>query len=115
MEHRYYKLQYNGEGLDLFKIKLVNIILTVATLGFYYPWAKARTLSYLYSQTHFEDSPFSFTGTGKEMFKGFIKAILILIAFYGLSLFAVYSGSKELIRFLVLGFYLLMLIMMPLI
>src|SRR5215471_4708083 len=103
MEHRYYKLQFIGEGLELFKIKLINIILTIATLGLYYPWAKARTLNYLYSQTHFEDSPFSFTGTGKEMFKGFMKAILILLVFYGLLMVAIFTKSFGLVQFLLLG------------
>jgi uncharacterized membrane protein YjgN (DUF898 family) len=79
METTNYQLSFFGKGGDFFKIKIVNIIFSILTLGLYYPWAKAKTLSYLYSHTSFEDQPFAFTGTGKEMFKGFIKAILIFL------------------------------------
>ncbi|GAO43458.1 YjgN family protein [Flavihumibacter petaseus] len=115
MEHRYYKLNFQGSGLELFRIKLVNLILTMLTLGLYYPWAKAKTLDYLYNQTYFEDSPFSFTGTGKEMFKGFIKAMLILLVFYAALIISMRFGEDHPGWFLtgVLCFYLLFIVMMP--
>ena len=48
-EHRSYALAFYGKGLDYFRIQIVNVILNILTLGFYYPWAKARQLRYLYS------------------------------------------------------------------
>ncbi len=113
MEHRYYKFQYLGRGLELFRIQLVNIILTVLTLGLYYPWAKARTLSYLYSQTHFEDSPFSFTGTGKEMFKGFIKAFVLILSWYALLIYALTTEKLGLTQLVLLGFYVFLIALTP--
>lgn len=88
-EHRSYALAFYGRGFDYFKIQLVNTILNVLTLGLYYPWAKAKNLKYLYSKNTFEETPFVFSGTGKEMFKGFIKAVLILIVLYGVSIFLI--------------------------
>ena len=79
-----YKFSYYGKGSELFKIKVVNAILCIFTLGIYYPWAKARTLQYMYSQTTFQKQPFAFSGTGKEMFRGFIKLIACIIIFYAL-------------------------------
>ncbi len=113
MEHRFYKFQFLGQGLELFKIQLINIILTVLTLGLYYPWAKARTLTYLYNQTHFEDSPFSFTGTGKEMFKGFIKAFVLLLAWYALLVYSLSTGELAFFQLIILGFYVFLLVLMP--
>lgn len=75
-------LQYYGNGKSLFKIYLVNMLLTIVTLGLYYPWAKAKLLTYHYAETELEGSRFAFLGTGKEMFKGFIKAILIFGIWY---------------------------------
>ena len=72
-----YSLSFNGNGNDYFGILIVNFLLTIITLGLYYPWAKARQLQYLYGSTEFNDSRFEFHGTGKEMFKGFIKALLL--------------------------------------
>lgn len=88
-EHRSYSLAYYGSGMDYFKIRIVNTILNILTLGFYYPWAKARQLKYLYSQNTFENTPFVFSGTGKEMFKGYIKALAILITLYGVSFYLI--------------------------
>jgi uncharacterized membrane protein YjgN (DUF898 family) len=76
-------LKFHGSGGALFGILIVNFLLTLITLGFYYPWAKAKRLKYLYAETELDNSRFSFHGTGTEMFKGFIKAIGIIIVVYG--------------------------------
>jgi uncharacterized membrane protein YjgN (DUF898 family) len=61
---------------------IVNILLTIVTVGFYYPWAKARILKYLYSSTEFKGSRFLFEGTGKELFRGYIKVVAFFGVFY---------------------------------
>jgi len=76
-------LTYHGDGKSLFKIYIVNVLLSVITLGVYYPWAKAKLLAYHYSETELENSRFAFLGTGKEIFKGFVKALLIFAVWYG--------------------------------
>ncbi len=86
-------VKFIGKGSELFAIDLVNAILTIITLGFYYPWAKAKKLKYLYQNTQMKDSEFDFLGTGKEIFKGYIKAILIMASFYIL-----YMSSTFLLR-----------------
>ena len=82
-----YEISFKGNGGEYFTIVIVNWLLTVITLGLYYPWAKARKLQYLYSATEFNKIPFAFHGTGREMFKGFIKAVLILTIVYGIYIF----------------------------
>jgi len=86
-ENHPFTFSFEGSGGEYFGIVIVNWLLTVLTLGLYYPWAKARKLSYLYSSTEFQGSRFAFHGTGQEMFKGFIKAILILILLVGLFIY----------------------------
>lgn len=75
------RLKFIGNGGTYFGILIVNALLCAITLGIYYPWAKAKKLNYLYQSTTLEDSSFTFSGTGNEMFKGFIKAIGLLICF----------------------------------
>ena len=79
-----FRFRFNADGGTLFGIVLINTLLTFVTLGLYYPWARAKTLKYFYSQTECNGFPFEFHGTGKEMFKGFIKVVIILAIFYGL-------------------------------
>lgn len=77
-----YKLAFHGKGGEFFGIIIVNWLLTIVTLGLYYPWAKANKLKYLYGETSLNEERFAFHGTGKEMFKGFIKAILLFVLLY---------------------------------
>jgi uncharacterized membrane protein YjgN (DUF898 family) len=86
-------LLFRGKGTSFFEIQLANWVLTFITLGFYYPWAKANSLRYLYGKTEFAGSRFTFHGTGKEMFLGFIKAIGIFILLYGVLLACILSGN----------------------
>ena len=114
---RNYRLSFSGNGGEYFGIIIVNWLLTVITLGLYYPWAKARELQYLYGATEFEENRFTFHGTGKEMFKGFIKALIIfgilMAAFIGcaftnhplLGLVILYGGLFALIPLAIHGSY----------
>lgn len=77
-----YQLEFQGSGKDFFGINIVNWLLTIITLGFYYPWAKAKKLQFLYGATALDGDNFTFHGTGKEMFKGFIKVILMFFTFF---------------------------------
>lgn len=89
-------LKFNGSGGALFGILIVNFLLTVITLGIYYPWAKAKRLKYLYAETELDNSRFTFHGTGNEMFKGFIKAIGLIIAVYAVFFLCMFSGIMAL-------------------
>lgn len=81
--HEPWALSFHGEGSKYFVIRLINAILQVITFNFYYPWAKAAKLNYLYEQTEFAGSRFKFHGTGKEMFIGYLKMLAIIIVIYG--------------------------------
>jgi len=87
---RKYALSFHGKGSDYFAIIIVNWFLTLITFSLYYPWAKAKQLQYTYGATAFENEHFTFHGTGKEMFKGYIKALLIFGLIFGLFFFFFY-------------------------
>lgn len=86
-----YELKFFGLGFDYFKIIIVNWLLTIITLGIYYPWARAKRLRYIYGQTSLNNERFHFSGTGWEMFLGLIKVIffyiLLIIVFNILSFY----------------------------
>ena len=103
-----HKFHFTGKGSKLFGIVIVNLLLTIITLGFYYPWAKAALLQYLYKETQLAGSAFTFHGTGKEMFKGFIRAILIFGALYGIVFLCTHYQMPFLgLAILYLGFFIL--------
>lgn len=71
------RLYFYGSAGTLFGIHLVNILLTLCTLGIYSFWAKAKVRSYLLSQSEFEGDRFAYHGTGKELLLGTLKAGLV--------------------------------------
>lgn len=97
-KRRYFPLSFNGEGARYFGIWVVNIILTILTLGLYYPWAKVANRKYIWNSTSIGDDRFIFHGTGKEIFKGFVIAYLIVlmpIVFLVLSTSSFYISEME--------------------
>ena len=87
---RKYKLGFDGRGSSFLGIILVNWILKVITLGFYQPWAKAKELKYLYSSASLDGDRFAFNGTGKEMFRGYIKAFAVFVLIVGINFLLFY-------------------------
>ena len=61
---------FHGTGGGLFKIMLINWILTFFTLGIYYFWGKTKVRNYLWEQSSFAADRFHYHGTGGELFKG---------------------------------------------
>jgi uncharacterized membrane protein YjgN (DUF898 family) len=72
-----HRLVFHGRGESLFGMHVVNVFLTLLTLGVYFFWAKARIRRYLFGQTAFQGDRFAFHGTGGEMLLGFVKALLV--------------------------------------
>ncbi len=70
---------FHGKGEELFLIWLVNSVLSVLTLGIYFAWGKVKLYRWFYSNTEFAGSRFRFTGNGKEIFIGTLKALGLLI------------------------------------
>ena len=85
-EEQTYRTHFHGTGGSLFGIRLVNILLTIVTLGLYYFWAKVRVRRYLFSQMEFAGDRFAYHGNARELIRGFVKATLVFgIPYYALS------------------------------
>jgi uncharacterized membrane protein YjgN (DUF898 family) len=63
----------------LFGLFYLNLLLTVLTLGIYRFWAKTRLRRYVWSNLTVGGAGFEYTGTGKELLVGFLKAMVVLV------------------------------------
>ena len=70
---------YDGKLGELYGIFLVNVLLGVVTLGFYRFWGRTRMRRYIWSHVSFDGDPFEYTGTGGELFVGFLIVIGMFI------------------------------------
>lgn len=107
------QLSFQGEGSRLLGIYLVNLLLTIVTLGLYYPWAKAALLRYIYGETELEGTRFAFHGTGREMFVGFIKAVGIFVLIYGVLIACMLTKNPVLTLIGLAFFYIALLLLVP--
>ncbi|RAS20871.1 YjgN family protein [Paraburkholderia bryophila] len=72
-------LTYDGKIGELYGIFIKNLLLQIITLGIYRFWATTNTRRYIWSRMQFQGERFEYTGTGGELFKGFLLAIAIMI------------------------------------
>ena len=105
--------EFRGEWKEFFPIAASNLLLTLVTLGVYRFWATTRERRYFWSQTRFIDDTLEWTGTGKELFLGFLMAIVALILpVIGLQFLIqalILQGQTVLAGTLGLGFYVVLL------
>ncbi len=75
------RFEFTGKGWEYFRIWIVNLLLTIVTLGIYSAWAKVRRMQYFYRNTRLADASFDYHGTPKAILKGRIIAFALLIAY----------------------------------
>jgi len=111
---KYTNLKFNAQPSKLFVIMLVNFFFTIITLSLYYPWAKAKLLQYYYSVTDFQGSRFVFHGTGKEMFRGYIKVLALFVVLFGTIKVFQWIGDPITVIIVSVISYLIVLALIPL-
>ena len=71
-------LQFTGAAGEYFRIWIVNLCLSVLTLGIYSAWAKVRRKRYFYGCTLLEGAAFEYLGNPVAILKG---RIIVVVAF----------------------------------
>ncbi|MBL1433044.1 MAG: DUF898 domain-containing protein [Gammaproteobacteria bacterium] len=84
--------EFTGSGGEYFKIWIVNLILSILTLGIYSAWAKVRTNRYFYGNTRFADSNFEYHAKPITLLKGRLVAVALFLVYTFVSqLFPIYG------------------------
>src|SRR4029079_6683418 len=74
IEHRF---EFHGNEREYFRIWIVNLALTILTLGIYSAWAKVRTERYFYANTRVAGTPFEYLARPLPILKGRIIAFAL--------------------------------------
>lgn len=72
-----YPFEFGGETREYFRIWVVNLALTIVTLGIYSAWAKVRTERYFYGNTRLAGIPFEYLAKPWPILKGRIIAVVL--------------------------------------
>lgn len=84
---------WRGDLLELYKIFLVNVALTVMTLGLYYFWGKTRIRRYVWANMapgRYPDDRLEYRGKGSEIFLAWLIAMVVL----ALAAASIYGGAS---------------------
>lgn len=77
-EGREERFEFVGEGGEYFRIWIVNIFLTIVTLGIYSAWAKVRREQYFHRNLMLDGSGFDYHGKPMAILKGRLVALLLV-------------------------------------
>ncbi|MGH8445863.1 MAG: YjgN family protein, partial [Solimonas sp.] len=80
--HSVETFRFNGSGGEYFGIWIVNLLLTLLTLGLYSPWAKVRRLQYFYRNTELAGSSFEYHGRPLAILRGRLIAFGLLLVYH---------------------------------
>lgn len=75
------QFEFSGRGGEYFKIWIVNILLTLLTLGIYSAWATVRKRRYFYGNTSLDGNAFEYLATPWMILKGRLVAVAALIIY----------------------------------
>lgn len=78
------RMAYRGTGGDLFFIVIKNLFLTLVTLGIYRPWAITAKRQFMWRQVEIDGQRLDYTGTGRELFFGYLKVLAGYVVFFGI-------------------------------
>jgi uncharacterized membrane protein YjgN (DUF898 family) len=101
---QYHPFRFTGDAREYFRIWIVNMFLTLVTLGIYSAWAKVRKMRYFYGHTWLVDSNFEYHGKPIAILKGRLIAA---------ALFSVYWAASHLIPRLGTAILLVLMLLAP--
>ena len=76
---RAHQITFNGNIPAFLGVVIINILLTIVTLGIYRFWAKTRVRHYLWENTTFDGEPLEYRGRGLELLIGAVLAFLLFL------------------------------------
>ena len=96
-------IQFSGSATEYFGIWIVNVLLSLATLGVYSAWAKVRRVTYFNNNTRIAGYSLGYHATGKQLLIGRIISFVILLIW----------GATSYIPFVAIPLLVVMLFLTP--
>lgn len=94
-------VQFSGKGSEFFGIWIVNLLLSIITLGIYSAWAKVRTNQYFYGHTRIDGHSFRYLATPMRILRGRLIAFTVFVAYSLISRSSPFLGVILALLFLI--------------
>jgi uncharacterized membrane protein YjgN (DUF898 family) len=73
------RFAWSGSPWSLVGTCLFNAVLTLVTIGIYSFWGRTEIRRRIWSSVRLDGEPLVYHGTGRELFKGFVGALLVVL------------------------------------
>lgn len=73
--------EFKGAGGEYFKIWIVNVLLSIVTLGIYSAWAKVRRKQYFYGNTRVVGATFRYLADPIKILKGRVVVFVVFVCY----------------------------------
>jgi uncharacterized membrane protein YjgN (DUF898 family) len=73
--------RFTGDGSEYFRIWVVNLLLTLVTLGIYSAWAKVRKTRYFWQNTRLDGHAFDYHGDPRAILLGRVVALALVLGY----------------------------------
>ena len=92
-------ISWSGPTWGLVGLGFINFLLSVVTLGIYHFWGKTEVRRRLAASIRINSEPMEYTGTGLELFLGFIIILVVVLIPFQVLLFGtqIYFGPQSLV------------------
>lgn len=94
--------EFYGSGSEYFRIWIVNIILSIITLGIYSAWAKVRRKQYFYANTRLQDASFEYLADPLKILKGRVVIAIVAVSYSVISTLIPIAGTILSLLFLLI-------------
>jgi|AGTN01.1.fsa_nt_gi Predicted membrane protein len=72
--------RHHGRSRDIVALALMNLLFNILTLSWWRFWGKTRVRRFLWSHTTLWGDPLDYTGTGRELFLGFLVVVFLVFS-----------------------------------
>lgn len=76
-----HQMRFEGSGGEYFKIWIVNLALSIVTLGIFSAWAKVRSKRYFYGNTYLGEHSFDYHAEPLRILLGRAVAVVVLLIY----------------------------------
>jgi uncharacterized membrane protein YjgN (DUF898 family) len=95
------RFEFTGKAREYFGIWIVNVLLTVVTLGIYSAWAKVRRKRYFYGNTQLGGSSFKYLADPVAILRGWLLAVGVFAAYSATTHFYPRAAPVFMVAFLI--------------
>lgn len=103
LQYNTFTLSFTGATGEFFRIWIVNVFLTIVTVGFYTPWARVRSRRYFHANTRVDGHAFDYLAKPINILWGYLIVLAFVVAYNAAGFFNPFFALPLLALYVIAG------------